>query len=130
MNTKLLMIASSIFMGLICIALIFMQSELLKGFGLMPSNTLNLILQLLGALYFGFAMSNWMAKTILIGGIYSRSLSIGNFSHFLIAGIALVKTSFSSNTSSIYIYGLTIINVLFASLFGYIIFTNPVKNQH
>ena len=56
MNTKLLMIASSIFMGLICIALIFMQSELLKGFGLMPSNTLNLILQLLGALYFGFAM--------------------------------------------------------------------------
>ena len=130
MNTKLLMIASSIFMGLICIALIFMQSELLKGFGLMQSNTLNLILQLLGALYFGFAMSNWMAKTILIGGIYSRSLSIGNFSHFLIAGIALVKTSFSSNTSSIYIYGLTIINVLFASLFGYIIFTNPVKNQH
>jgi hypothetical protein len=129
MNTKILMTASSVFMGLIGIALSFMQSEVLKALGQMPNHTLNLTLQLLGALYFGFAMTNWMAKTVLIGGIYSRPLSIGNFSHFLIAGLALVKASFNSNTTSIYIYGLTTIYVLFAILFGYVIFTHPVKNK-
>jgi hypothetical protein len=129
MNTKILMTASSVFMGLIGIALSFMQSEVLKALGQMPNHTLNLTLQLLGALYFGFAMTNWMAKTALIGGIYARPLSIGNFSHFLIAGLALVKAAFSSNTTSIYIYGLTSIYVFFAILFGYVIFTHPVKNQ-
>lgn len=129
MNTKLLMTASSVFMGLIGIALSFMQSEVLKALGQMPNQTLNLILQLFGALYVGFAMTNWMAKTVLIGGIYSRPLSIGNFSHFLIAGLALVKASLSSNTTSIYIYVLTTIYVLFAILFGYVIFTHPVKNK-
>jgi len=84
MNTKIIMTASSVFMGLIGIALIFLQSEVLKALGEMPNPTLNLTLQLLGALYFGFAMTNWMAKAVLMGGIYSRPLSIGNFSHFLI----------------------------------------------
>lgn len=121
------MTASSVFMGLIGIALSFMPNEVLEALGQMPNNTLNLVLQLLGALYFGFAMTNWMAKAVLIGGIYSRPLSIGNFSHFLIAGLALVKASFRSNTTSIYIYGLTIIYVLFAILFGYVTFTHPVN---
>jgi len=128
MNTKLLMAASSVFMGLIGIALSFMPSEFLEIFGQMPNETLTLILQLTGALYFGFAMTNWMAKNVLIGGIYSRPLSIGNFSHFFIAGLALIKTFFNSNTTSTYIIGLTIIYVLFAILFGYILFTHPIKN--
>ena len=127
MNTKLLMTASSVFMGLIGIALSFMPNEVLETFGQMPNETLTLILQLTGALYFGFAMTNWMAKAVLIGGIYSRPLSIGNFSHFFIAGLALVKTSFNSNTTSTYIFGLTVIYVLFAILFGYVLFTHPIK---
>lgn len=129
MNSKLLMTASSVFMGLIGIALIFMPNEVLETLGLMPNETLTLILQLTGALYFGFAMTNWMAKAVLIGGIYSRPLSIGNFSHFFIAGLALVKISLNSDTSSTYIYGLTIIYVLFAILFGYVLFTHPIKKQ-
>ncbi len=129
MNTKLLMTASSVFMGLIGIALSFMPNEVLETFGQMPNETLTLILQLTGALYFGFAMTNWMAKAVLIGGIYSRPLSIGNFFHFFIAGLALVKTSFNSNTTSTYIFGLTVIYVLFAILFGYVLFTHPIKKS-
>lgn len=128
MNTKLLMIASSIFMGLIGVALSFMPNEIVETLGPAPDGTL--ILQLAGAIYFGFAMTNWMAKGVLIGGIYSRPLSIGNFSHFLIAGLALLKTYFNSNTSSIYIYVLTIIYVLFAISFGYLTFTHPLKTQN
>ena len=130
MNTKTLMTASSIFMGLIGIALSFMPGEVLEALGQMPNKTFTLILQLTGALYFGFAMTNWMAKATLIGGIYSRPLSIGNFSHFLVAGLALLKASFSNSiTTSTYIYGLTGMYALFTISFGYIIFTHPIKNQ-
>lgn len=124
------MTASSIFMGLSGIALSFLPDEVLEALGQIPNKDLTLTLQLTGALYLGFAMTNWMAKATIIGGIYSRPLSIGNFSHFLIAGLALVKASFSSSTtSSLYIYVLTGIYVLFAISFGYIIFTHPLKNQ-
>lgn len=127
MNTKLLMTASAVFMGLIGIALSFMPDEVLGTLGQVPNTILALTLQLTGALYFGFAITNWMAKTVLIGGIYSRPLSIGNFSHYFIAGLALIKSSANSNTSSTYIIILTIIYVIFAILFGYVFFTNPIK---
>ena len=129
MNTKLLMIASAVFMGLIGIVLSFMPNEVLENIEQVPNPTLTLTLQMTGALYFGFAVTNWMAKTVLIGGIYSRPLSIGNFSHFLIAGLALIKSLINSNISSIYILILTIIYILFAILFGYVLFTHPIKNE-
>lgn len=125
MNTKFLMIASAIFMGLIGITLTFMPDNVLTIMGQMPNGTLNLILQLTGALYFGFAITNWMAKTVLIGGIYARPLSIGNFSHFLIAGLALIKVSMNTTIANAYIYTLTAFYVLFAILFGYVLITHP-----
>ena len=72
MNTKLLMTASAVFMGLIGIVLTFMPDEVLKILEQVPNTTLTLSLQLTGALYFGFAITNWMAKTVLLGGIYAR----------------------------------------------------------
>ena len=39
---------------------------------------------------------NWMAKTVLIGGIYARPLAIGNFTHFLVGALALLKYAFSA----------------------------------
>jgi len=127
MNTKLLMTASAVFMGLIGIALIFMPDEVLKILEQVPNATLTLSIQLTGALYFGFAITNWMAKTVLLGGIYARPLSVGNFSHFFIAGLALLKASVIANTASLYLYTLTITYLIFAILFGYILFKHPKK---
>lgn len=129
MNTKLLMIASSVFMGLIGIALTFMPDEVLKILEQVPNVTLIVNLQLTGALYFGFAMTNWMAKTVLIGGIYARPLSIGNFSHFFIAGLALIRSSINADIANSYTYTLTAFYVMFAILFGYILFTHPKQKQ-
>lgn len=125
MNSKLLMTGSAVFMGLIGIALIFLPDEVIKTLGQVSNNTSNLILQITGALYFGFAMTNWMAKSVLIGGIYARPLSIGNFAHFLIAALALVKVSLNGNIASPYIYVLTAFYLLFALLFGYVFITHP-----
>jgi len=129
MNTKLLMTASAVFMGLIGITLTFVPDEVLKILEQVPNATLNLSLQLTGALYFGFAIMNWMAKTVLLGGIYARPLSIGNFSHFFIAGLALLKASVNANTASPYTYTLTFFYLIFAILFGYILFKHPKKTD-
>jgi hypothetical protein len=89
----------------------------------------SIILQIAGALYFGFAMINWTAKGNLIGGIYSRPVAIGNFAHFLIGALALIKLSFKTPAPH-FVWIAAIIYSIFALLFGYVFFTNPVmKNK-
>lgn len=125
MNTKLLMTASSIIMGAIGVISTFLPDETLLAFGQTPTPTLSLFIQILGALYFGFAIMNWMAKTVLIGGIYAKPLSMGNFAHFVIGGLALIKMAINSDTTSILIWVLIVIYALFALLFSVVSFTNP-----
>lgn len=116
-------------MGLMGMFLTFMPDQVLIVLGQMPNSILNICLQLTGALYLGFAMTNWMAKTLIIGGIYARPLTIGNFFHFLIAGLALVKLSFITTATNMYIYVLTVIYSIFAILFGYVFMAHPTYSQ-
>lgn len=93
MNTKHLMVASSFITGLIGVAASFLPEEILNKVGQGTSEFFILIIQIAGALYLGFAIMNWMAKTVLIGGIYARPLCMGNFLHFAIAAIVLIKAA-------------------------------------
>jgi hypothetical protein len=127
MNTRLLMIACAVVMGVIGLSLTFFPVEFASYFRMPGSN--NLILQILGALYFGFALLNWTARANLIGGIYSKPVAIGNFTHFLIGGLALVKFA-SHNIELAYGWIPVILYSVFALCFGYVSFTNPVlKNK-
>ena len=56
-----------------------------------------IVLQLLGGLYFGFGMLNWTAKGNLTGGIYSRPVAMGNLTHFVMGGLALLKFAIRNN---------------------------------
>src|SRR5688572_33243137 len=123
MNTKILMSLSSIFMFASGIAFTFFPQEFLETFKQPASLILHLILQLIGALYLGFGMLNWMAKNNLLGGIYSRPIAIANFMHFLVAGLALVKAAPGLEIPPI--WGLTVIYGGFAIAFGLVVFTNP-----
>ena len=127
MNTKYIMTASAVVMGLAGVALIFMPAEILTYFAQgNPAKIEVVILQLLGALYFGFAMVNWMAKSNLIGGIYGRPIAIGNFSHFMIAALALVKAG--SIQQPLLLIAATIYS-LFTISFILILFTHPIKEK-
>ena len=127
MNTKLLMTASAVVMGAIGIVLTFAPQEFARYCSLPEASTI--ILQISGALYFGFAIINWTARANLIGGIYSKPVAMGNFAHFLIGGLALVKFA-TQNAGLISIWIGVILYSLFAILFGYVSFTNPVlKNK-
>jgi len=109
-------------LGLAGIFLIFVPGEISRFLNLTESAPL--ILPILGDLYFGFAMLNWTAKANLIGGIYSRPIAIGNFTHFLIGALALIKLVLH-NTNFMYVWVGAIIYSVFALLFGWIFFTNP-----
>jgi len=87
------MTASSLTLGAIGLATSFAPVELLGALKISSTGPLPVIIQLLGALYLGFALTNWTAKDSLIGGIYARPLSIGNCLHF-VAG-ALPSSSIS-----------------------------------
>lgn len=122
------MIASSMFMGLLGLCCTFLPTEILYYTGLSSTILLALIIQITGALYLGFALMNWMAKTVLIGGIYSKPLCLGNFLHFAIAGLALIKAAFR-NPDLKYILIAAIAYAIFAILFGFVLFTSPLKNK-
>lgn len=122
MNTKLLMTISAVILGATGITLTFIPQEVSLYLNLRASTPI--LLQILGALYFGFAMLNWTAKANLIGGIYSRPVAIGNFTHFLIGGLALIKFVLH-NTDWTYIWAWAILYLILALLFGFVLFTNP-----
>lgn len=119
------MFSSAIFMGILGIILTFAPEEVAKNFDLNISG--KIFLQLLGALYFGFAMLNYMAKDNLIGGIFLKPISVANFSHFFIGAMALLKYLLKNNSP--YLWGITIVYMVFALIFGKIFTTNPSKNN-
>ncbi|WP_200975869.1 hypothetical protein [Echinicola sp. 20G] len=124
MSTKVLMVVSSTFMGVLGVTAVFLPQEILSLLGEPPSVLIELLIQLVGALYFGFAIMNWMAKSTLIGGIYAKPLCMGNFTHFTIAALGLLK-GINDPSLPIFIWGLTLVYVIFATWFGLVFFTHP-----
>lgn len=125
MNTKVLMIASAFTMGFIGMALSFLPQEIDAWLGL---STHPVVLQLIGAAYLGFAMTNWTAKANLIGGIYGKPVAAGNFIHFTVGALALIKMQSMGNDLIVWIA--TVLYSVYALLFGYVFFTHPkLKNQ-
>ncbi len=128
MHTKLLMGASASAMLLAGIALTFAPQELLSISGSSYHPETVLILQAAGALYMGFALLNWMAKDSLIGGIYSRPVAMGNFLHFLIVTMALVK-ALAAGTRRSGVIAAALVYALLAAWFGLVVFGSPVRSK-
>lgn len=124
-NTKLLMSASAILMLAIGIACSFAPAELLQYLNMTDAKHFQLVIQLFGAIYLGFGMVNWMGKANLIGGIYSKPVAIGNFMHFAVAALALIKY-FAVHTDLTILLIPIVIFTAFSLCFGKIVFSSPV----
>lgn len=122
----LIMYSSAIFMGIVGILLTFIPNEIFElASGITPSPFQILILQLGGALYFGMAMINWYSKNQIIGGLFGRAVGIGNYTHFLIASLGLLKSGLLKE--NYYLMAFTMIYVIFALGFTWMFFTTPKK---
>ena len=91
MNTKLLMIVSATFLAVLGLVTSFLPQEVLGLHGTQPDGPTILLIEMMGALYLGFAILNWTARGVLIGGIYARPLALGNFLHFAMVGVMLTR---------------------------------------
>jgi hypothetical protein len=128
MNTKLIMTTSAILLAVVGISLSFFPNEVAKYIGLEPTKTSQLVMQVLGALYFGFAMLNWMAKGSIIGGIYNKPLVVANLSHFLIGGLALIKGLMSISNPPYQLMILAGVYTVFGILFGILFVRHPAND--
>lgn len=68
------MIASAIYMGAVGLVCSFLPEEILNFLSLTNHAISQLFLQIIGAMYMGYAMLNWMVKGALIGDIYNRPI--------------------------------------------------------
>ncbi|MBN7815493.1 hypothetical protein [Algoriphagus pacificus] len=127
LNTKLIFTLSAVFLGLIGIDLAFIPQETAAFFGL--PEAASIFLQLTGALYFGFAMINWMVRGSTIGGIYNRPIAVGNFTHFIMGALALLKF-LPQHFDQIPFLILAGIYTVFAVIFALILFTHPLQTKN
>lgn len=129
MNTRLLMIFTAAFFGVLGVGSTFLPQELLVHVGARPEGLLVLLVQTLGALYLGFAILNWMARSNLIGGIYSRPVALANFFSFAIGAVSLLK-ALASHYAAPEVVAMALFYSVFAICFGVVIFTHPAKAEH
>jgi hypothetical protein len=120
------MISSSALMLVLGILMLFLPQELLTYCGSEAKPFLILIVQAAGALYLGFAILNWMASGNLIGGIYSRPVSLGNLMHFWIVAAVLLKAVALGERNS-FVLMATLFYTGSAAWFGVVVFTHPIR---
>ena len=126
MQTKLLMTLSALLMAILGLAASFGPLEILGQYGISGGGPDVLIIQVAGALYLGFAILNWTARVNLIGGIYSRPVALGNFMHFAVVAVVLLKAVTAGFRE---ILVAAIIYSVFAVWFGLVVFTHPRSKQ-
>ena len=124
MHTRVLMSLSAVFMAIIGLAFSFMPQEVLGMHGTVPDNATVLLIQMAGAAYLGFAMLNWQARGVIIGGIYAKPVAVGNFLHFAMVAITLIKAAFAFAAVPL-MFSAAVFSA-FAIWFGLVVFKPPV----
>ena len=124
MHTRILMMLSAALMAIIGTAFSFMPHEVLGLHGTTPDNATVMLIRMAGAAYLGFAILNWTARGILMGGIYARPVALGNALHFWMIAIMLVRAAFTFGAVPL-IISAAVFSV-FAAWFGYVLFRPPV----
>lgn len=124
MNSRYLMIASAAVLAALGLLLSFAPEETLTFLGQPGTGITPVLLQLAGALYLGFAVMNWTAKASVLGGIYGKAILLGNFLHFTMGALALLKAAIDPGFGTL-IWVLTGIYTALVLLFGRMLFLHP-----
>ncbi len=117
---RVLMMGSAVFLVLLGLATSFFPYEVLSMHGTEPDGPTVLLIEMMGALYLGFAILNWTARGVIIGGIYARPLALGNFLHFAMVTVMLAREAIDHRVLplavSAFVFG------IFAVGFGIVLF--------
>lgn len=127
MYSRILMSSSAVFLAILGLLTSFAPLEVLSRHGTTPDNATLLLIQMMGALYLGFAILNWTARGVIIGGIYSRPLALGNFLHFAMVGVMLTKAAFVHGALPLAISAFVF--SFFAVWFGLVLIRSPLPKE-
>lgn len=120
MTARTLMIVSALFLAFCGLLTLFVPEKVL-GVHDSPADTATvLLIQMMGALYLGFASVNWLARGAEIGGSDTRPVSAGNFVHFLVVTILLAKAAVTHGV--VQLAASAVVFGLFALGFGWLLF--------
>lgn len=111
-------------MAALGLAATFAPAEILAATGSTADGYPVLLVQLIGALYLGFAILNWTARGQLIGGIYGRPVALGNFAHFAVMAITLWREMFALQVTIAVASG-ALVYLAFSLWFGWVLFKSP-----
>jgi hypothetical protein len=125
--SRALMFASAVFMALLGLPATFMPQETVAYAGQAATPATVVLVQVAGALYLGFAILNWAARGVLIGGIYARPVAMGNFLHFAAVAVTLLKAITPQAPAPA--LAVTAAYVVFAAWFGLVTFTHPATRK-
>lgn len=128
MFTRALLLSSALFMVLLGTMGTFAPAEVLILSGIDPLPSTVILFQIMGGLYLGFAVLNWMNRSSPIGGIYGKPLATANLMHFMVVGLMLVKEVFQGDAGN----GLMILSVLYALFavgFASTLFRDPLSGK-
>ncbi len=120
MNTKLIMNVSSFFLGIFGLAFLFAPEETINLLNIKIDQSY--VIQLMGSAFIALGIINWMARSIVLGGIYGRAIIVGNLLNYLTGSFVLIK-----NASNLISIVLLCIYLIFTILFGFLLFSDPLK---
>jgi hypothetical protein len=108
-------------LGLAALALIFAPEVAFARLAIEPASGTLVLGQLYGSALFGLAMTTWFARTMLLGGIYGRSIVVGGFAHALVGVFALFHALRASPANAL-VWGAFAVYAALAIWFGTLMF--------
>lgn len=125
MFPRIMLVSSAMFLAGCGLLTLFAPGRVLGVHGTQPDLPTMMLVQMMGALYLGFALVNWAARGLPLGGAGARAVAAGNFLHFLLVtallGWAVLRFPLAPLWSSALVFG------LFALSFGLLLFRSRPK---
>ncbi len=95
--SKIVLVSSAAFNAVLGILFTFLPQETGSWIGTAEQTGADLVItQILGSALLGIAVTNYMSRGAVIGGIYGKPLLLGNLIFHLASGLGLIKFVFNS----------------------------------
>jgi hypothetical protein len=125
-TSRRIILGTTVILGVAGIALIFAPTELARSIGAPHAPVITVLLQLYGAALFGLAMTGWMVRGAVVGGVFGRSYVVGNAAHAFVGALTLIRLALEAGAAPV-LQIITAIYWLLALTFGYLMFVSSPR---
>jgi len=125
--SRRIILGTTLILGAAAVILIFAPVELAGAIGAPRSGVIAVLLQLYGAALFGLAMTGWMVRGAVVGGVFGRSYVVGNAGHAFVGALTLVRPAMAAGAAPV-LQVIAAIYWLLALTFGYLMFASSPRS--